>query len=142
MKKYKKKGSIIFLNSIYGILGQDLNLYQDTNIQPNPIYSLIKGGLQNFVKNMASFYGTKAIRVNSIITGGVEGHIAGSKKKQSKNFKLNYAKKTFLKRMADPKEIASGVLFLSSDASSYITGSNLIIDGGRTIWWKILKKNT
>ena len=130
MKKKNKKGSIIFLNSIYGILGQDLNIYKGTNMEPNPIYSLIKGGLNTFSKNMASYYGQYGIRINTIISGGIEGHIAGSKKKQSSRFKNNYSKKTFLKRLAKPQEIARGVVFLSLDKSSYITGSNLVIDAG------------
>lgn len=130
MKKKNIKGSIIFLNSIYGILGQDLNIYKGTTIKPNPVYSLIKGGLNTFSKNMASYYGQYGIRINSIISGGVEGHVAGSNKKQSSKFKDNYSKKTFLKRLAKPKEIARGVVFLSLDKSSYITGSNLVIDAG------------
>ncbi len=118
------------MNSIYGILGQDLNIYKGTNMEPNPIYSLIKGGLNTFSKNMASYYGQYSIRINTIISGGIEGHIAGSKNKQSSKFKSNYSKKTFLKRLAKPQEIARGVVFLSLDKSSYITGSNLVIDAG------------
>ena len=130
MKKKNKKGSIIFLNSIYGILGQDLNIYKGTNMELNPIYSLIKGGLNTFSKNMASYYGRYGIRVNTVISGGIEGHIAGKKDKQSSRFKNSYSKKTFLKRLAKPKEIARGVVFLSLEKSSYITGSNLIMDAG------------
>lgn len=99
-------------------------------MEPNPIYSLIKGGLNTFSKNMASYYGQYGIRINTIISGGIEGHIAGSKNKQSSRFKNNYSKKTFLKRLAKPQEIARGVVFLSLDKSSYITGSNLVIDAG------------
>ena len=87
MIKNKVKGSIIIVNSIYGVLGQDNNLYKNTNINPNPVYSIIKGGLLNFVKSLAAHYGKDKIRVNSIIAGGVEGNIAGSKKNRIKILK-------------------------------------------------------
>ena len=130
MKKKKIKGSIILLNSIYGTLGQDLNIYKGTEIKPNPIYSLIKGGLNTFVKNTASFYGKNQIRINSIVCGGIEGHVAGSKNSQSARFKKNYSNQTLLKRMGKPEDIISSILLLSSDSSSYITGSDIVIDGG------------
>ena len=95
MKKKNIKGSIIFLNSIYGILGQDLNIYKGTTIKPNPVYSLIKGGLNTFSKNMASYYGQYGIRINSIISGGVEGHVAGSIKKQSSILRIIIQKRIF-----------------------------------------------
>ena len=85
MKKNKIKGSIISINSIYGMLGQDENIYEKTNIKINPVYSLIKGGLISFNKNIASYYGKYNIRVNSIISGGIEGRVAGLRNSQSKN---------------------------------------------------------
>ena len=63
MIKNKVKGSIIIVNSIYGVLGQDNNLYKNTNINPNPVYSIIKGGLLNFVKSLAAHYGKDKIRL-------------------------------------------------------------------------------
>ena len=133
MIKNKVKGSIIIVNSIYGVLGQDNNLYKNTNINPNPVYSIIKGGLLNFVKSLAAHYGKDKIRVNSIIAGGVEGNIAGSKKKQNQNFKKKYRLKTPLGRMADAKEIASPIIFLASDEASYVTGASYFVDGGFSI---------
>ena len=133
MAKNKVKGSIIILNSIYGTLGQDNNLYKNTNIKPNPIYSLIKGGLANFVKGLAAYYGKYEIRVNSIIAGGIKGNIAGSKIKQNQNFKKKYNLKTPLGRMARADEIASPVIFLASDEASYVTGANYFVDGGFSI---------
>ncbi len=132
MKKNKIKGSIISINSIYGMLGQDENIYEKTNIKINPVYSLIKGGLISFNKNIASYYGKYNIRVNSIISGGIEGHVAGLGNSQSKNFKKNYVKKTLIKRMGKPQDIAEAVYFLASEKSSYITGSDLVVDGGFT----------
>lgn len=130
MKKNKIKGSIILFSSIYGILGQNMNVYKNTNISENMNYSVIKGGISNFSKQLASYYGKNGIRVNAICPGGVAGHIKGSKTKQNKKFIKNYSDNVPLKRLASPTEIASAVLFLSSDASSYITGTNFIVDGG------------
>ena len=130
MKKNKVKGSIVLVNSIYGLLGQDKNLYKNTNLKPNPIYSLIKSGLIGYTKNLASYYGEYGIRVNTIISGGIEGHIAGSKNYQNKKFVKNYSNKTLLKRMGKTQDISSAVLFLCSKESSYITGTDLYVDGG------------
>ena len=72
MIKYKiKNGSIVLLSSIYGILGQDLELYKNTKMAESMSYSAIKGGINNCVRSMASYYGSRNIRVNSIIAGGV-----------------------------------------------------------------------
>ncbi len=133
MVKFRIKGSIIIVNSIYGILGQDNNLYKDTNIKPNPVYSVIKGALINYVKGLSAFYGKDQIRVNSIIAGGIEGNIAGSKQKQNLKFKNRYRLKTPLGRMAKPEEIASPIIFLASDEASYVTGANYYVDGGFSI---------
>ncbi len=132
MKKNFKKGSIIQLSSIYGIVAQDLNVYKKTKMHENMTYSIIKGGIISLTKQMASYYGKYGIRVNSISPGGIKGHIAGKKIKQSKTFIKNYSLKTPLGRLASPHEIATSALFLASEASSYITGSNLIVDGGWT----------
>ncbi len=133
MKKNKKKGSIVLINSIYGVLAQDKNLYYGTNMKPNPLYSIIKSGLIGMVKNMSSYYGDSGIRINSIIAGGMKGPIAGSKKSQSKTFQKNYIKRTPLKRMGVPEDVAEAVYFLCSKNSSYVTGSNLYVDGGWSI---------
>ena len=130
MKKNKINGSIIFINSIYGVLAQDNNTYKDTNISSNPLYSIIKGGLVNFSKNLASYYGQFGIRSNSIISGGIEGKIAGTKEIQSTRFKNKYIKKTLLKRMARVEDISSAALFLSTKDSAYITGTEVYVDGG------------
>ena len=98
----------------------------------NPIYSIIKGGLISLVRNAASEFGDCNIRINSVISGGVKGHIASKKKQQSKKFVQRYSNKTFLKRMADPKEIADTVCYLANDNSTYITGQSLVVDGGYT----------
>ena len=89
-------------------------------------YSAIKGGVNNSVRSMAAYYGKYNIRINSIIAGGVFDY-------QDKSFVKRYNKKTPLGRMATPNEIALSSLFLISDASSYITGSSLVVDGGFSI---------
>tara|TARA_Y100000590_G_scaffold399539_1_gene482902 strand:+ start:372 stop:1172 length:801 start_codon:yes stop_codon:yes gene_type:complete len=126
MVRNKIQGSIILLSSIYGLKGQDLSIYKNTNIKENMTYSLIKGGINNFVRQMSSYYGKHNIRVNALCPGGVKD------KSQNIAFIKNYSNKVPLKRLAKPSEIASCALFLSSEASSYITGTTLIVDGGWT----------
>ena len=133
MKKKKIKGKIIQLASTYGMVGQDQELYRGINLKENAIYSSIKGGILNQTKQMAAYYGQYGIRVNSISPGGIQGKIAGKKNNQSKKFIKRYANKTPLKRMGNSSDIAPTIIFLASDASSYITGSNIVIDGGWTI---------
>jgi len=121
----EKGGSVINLGSIYGVVGGDLNLYEDTKMSNTMIYGLIKGGIVNLDRYLASYYGKYDIRVNTICPGGVFDH-------QESNFVRNYSKKVPLKRLANSDEIASVVLFLASDAASYITGATIMVDGGWT----------
>ena len=133
MVRNKIKGSIINMTSIYGLLGQDLNIYEKTSMKENMTYSIIKGGLINLTRQMASYYGKFGIRINSVCSGGLKGPAAGYSKVQEKKFIKNYEKKVPLKRMGNPEEIANVITFIASDASSYITGSNVVVDGGWTI---------
>ena len=127
MVKSGNKGSIIQLGSIYGLLGQDLNIYEGTEMKENMSYSIIKGGIINLTRQMASFYGKHGIRVNTICPGGI------SDSTQNSRFVEQYQKKVPLGRLGDASEIASTALFLASNAASYITGSTLVVDGGWTI---------
>ena len=133
MIKNKIKGSIINLTSIYGLLGQDLSIYEKTSMKENMPFSMIKGGLVNLNRQMASYYGRFGVRVNGICPGGLTGHVAGKSKLQEKQFIRNYEKKVPLKRLGNPEEVANVITFISSDAASYITGSNILVDGGWTI---------
>ena len=133
MKKKSIKGSIIQLSSMYGLVAQDTNLYKNTNVDENMTYGIIKSSTIHFTKQMASYYGKYNIRVNNLVIGGIKGHIKGSKKKQDKFFIKKFNLKVPLKRMGMPQEIPASVIFLSSTASSYITGSNIVIDGGYSI---------
>ena len=129
----KKNSSIIQFGSIYGILGQNLYLYENTKLSENMSYSIIKGGITNFTRQMAAYYGRNNIRVNTICLGGVEGHVKGSTTTQPKKFLAKYRKLTPLQRLAKPEDAAFAALFLASDASSYITGTTLMVDGGYSI---------
>ena len=133
MIKNKIKGNIINLNSIYGLLGQDLNIYEKTSMKENMPFSMIKGGLANLTRQMASYYGRFGVRVNSICPGGLTGHVAGKSNLQEKQFIKNYEKKVPLKRLGNPEEVANVITFIASNAASYITGSNILVDGGWTI---------
>jgi len=126
VKNKVKNASIVQLSSIYGILGQDAELYRNIKMSESMSYSAIKGGINNSVRSMAAYYGKYNIRINSICAGGVFDS-------QNKVFIKRYNKKTPLGRMANPNEIAMSTLFLLSQGSSYITGTNLIVDGGFSI---------
>jgi NAD(P)-dependent dehydrogenase (short-subunit alcohol dehydrogenase family) len=120
-----KNGSLINVASIYGVVGPDFSVYEGTEMTMPAAYSAIKGGLVNLTQYLASYYGKLGIRVNTISPGGIFDN-------QPESFLNNYNKKVPLKRMGTPKDIAPAAVYLLSDASSYVTGHNLIIDGGWT----------
>ena len=125
MKK-QKSGTIINMASIYGVRGPDFSIYQNTNMTMPAAYSVIKGGIVNLTRYLASYYGEHGIGINTVSPGGV---LDG----QPKRFIKQYSMKTPLGRMAHPEDIVGAVLYLASSASSYVTGQNLIVDGGFTI---------
>ena len=133
MVSKNKSGSIVQLGSTYGIIGQDLSVYVGTEMQENMTYATIKGGITNLTRQMASYYGIFNIRVNTLCPGGLEGHIAEKSNSQSPIFIEQYSQKTPLKRLGKAEEVASTALFLASDASSYITGATVMVDGGWSI---------
>jgi len=127
LMKKNKKGIIINFASIYGVVAPDFGIYQGTKMTMPVAYSAIKGGIISFTKYLATYYAKFNIRANVISPGGVFNG-------QDSTFVKKYAKKTPLNRMADPKDIVGAAIFLASDASSYVTGQNLIVDGGWSVW--------
>ncbi|MDR1032269.1 MAG: SDR family oxidoreductase [Holosporales bacterium] len=122
MKK-QKAGSVVNFGSIYGVVGNDFNIYENTDMQPHAAYTAIKGGVINFTRYLASYFGKFCIRANCVSPGGVFDN-------QSPIFVKQYSKKCPLNRMAKPEEVAPAVSFLLSDEAGYITGHNLMVDGG------------
>ena len=118
-------GSIINFASIYGIVAPDFSIYEGTPMTMPVAYSAIKGGVIAFSKYMASYYAKHHIRVNCVSPGGIFD-------KQPESFVEKYIAKTPLGRMGTPKDMVGAVLYLASDASLYVTGHNLIVDGGWT----------
>ncbi len=120
----RKKGSIINIGSYMGILGPDFSLYEGLNMDAPPDYFFHKGGLNQLTKYLGSKLGKFNIRVNCICPGGFETP------QMNEEFKIRYKKKTFLNRMANKNDIKGIVVFLASDASLYITGAIIPLDGG------------
>ena len=123
--KKKKFGRIINIGSIYSSIGPDFGLYKGENFELEPDYIYNKFGMVGITKYFASKYGKNNITVNMISPGGVVSN-------QSKSFKVKYSKKTFLNRMANRNEIFGLVDYILSEKSSYLTGQNIILDGGYT----------
>ena len=125
--KVQESGSIVNIASIYGVVGNDFSLYEEYGGTSPAAYSAIKGGLINLTRYLASYYGKYNIRINCVSPGGVL-----DAKQQHPSFIKRYSEKSPLKRLANPEEIAPAVVFLLSDFASYITGHNLMVDGGWT----------
>lgn len=121
----QKNGSVINISSIYGVVGPDFSIYDGTDMTMPAAYSAIKGGIVNFTRYLASYYGPSGIRVNSISPGGIFNE-------QNEIFVELYEKKVPMRRMGLPSDISPSVSFLLSDEASYISGHNLLIDGGWT----------
>ena len=125
----QRKGTIVNVASIYGMVGTDQRIYGNSEINSPAPYAAAKGGIINLTRYLAAYWHKKNIRVNTLTPGGVL-----DKKFQKQNFIEKYSRKTILGRMASRDEYNGAILFLMSDASSYMTGSNLVIDGGWTAW--------
>ena len=118
-------GSIVNIGSIYGVVGNDFTIYEGYGGTSPAAYCAIKGGIINFSRYLASYFGKYGIRVNCVSPGGIKDN-------QHPSFIERYEYKSPLKRMGKPEEIAPAISFLLSDESSFITGHNLMVDGGWT----------
>jgi len=116
-------GAVINFASIYGVVGPSYEVYDGTQMTMPSAYAAIKGGVIGITRLLATYYGPKGVRCNCVSPGGVED-------KQSSEFIDRYEKLTPLGRMAKPADIVGAVVFLASEAGAYVTGQNLIVDGG------------
>ncbi|RKN70608.1 SDR family oxidoreductase [Paenibacillus ginsengarvi] len=120
-------GSIINIGSIQGMVGPDGSLYKDMGFHGFvPDYFFHKGGMLNFTRFVASYYGPKNVRCNCLSPGGLASH------RTPQTFVERYSERTLLGRMAGDTDLMGSIVFLASDASAYVTGANLMVDGGYT----------
>jgi len=128
----REKGCIIQTSSIYGIVAPDQRIYEGSSylekeINTPAVYSASKAGVIGLTKYLASYWGHRSIRVNTLVLGGVESG-------QNDHFQKQYSKRVPLGRMATKDDLIGPLAFLASDASRYITGQSLVVDGGFSIW--------
>jgi len=134
-------GSMVLFGSIYCVVGNDQRLYEGANlaeafgkkptgdrIYSHAGYAAAKGGLIALTRFLAAYWGHRGIRVNCISPGGV-AHPA-----ENEVFVRRYIERVPLRRKAEPSDVASAVVYLASDAGQYVTGHNLLVDGGWTTW--------
>jgi NAD(P)-dependent dehydrogenase (short-subunit alcohol dehydrogenase family) len=126
------RGSIINTLSIYGMVGPDQRIYEGSLHLGQPVnspavYGASKAGVWGLTRYLAAYWGKNGVRVNAVSVGAVASG-------QSDEFTANYARQVPLGRMADASDVAGAMRYLASDASKYVTGHNLVVDGGRTAW--------
>lgn len=132
MIKNGKGGSIIQTASIYGVVGPDHRIYNGAyflnhEINSPAVYSASKAGVIGLTKYLATYLAVHNIRVNTLTPGGLQTG-------QNEEFIHNYSNRVPLGRMGLVEEMVGAVIFMASDASSYMTGQNIIVDGGLTAW--------
>jgi NAD(P)-dependent dehydrogenase (short-subunit alcohol dehydrogenase family) len=126
------RGSIINTLSIYGVVAPDQRIYEGSEyegraINTPAVYSASKAAVWGLTKYLASYWGDRGVRVNAVTPGGV---FSG----QNDTFVKRYSNRVPMARMAKADEMSGAVVYLASDASSYVTGQNLVVDGGLTVW--------
>jgi NAD(P)-dependent dehydrogenase (short-subunit alcohol dehydrogenase family) len=120
-------GSLINVSSIYGVVGPDHRIYEDMPFGSFPAYSAGKAGVHGLTLWLATYWGRKGIRVNTLVPGGVFNG-------QREEFTHRYSERTPMGRMASSDDLIGMVIYLASDASCYCTGQQFIVDGGLTAW--------
>lgn len=120
-------GSIINLGSTYGVSAPDFSIYEGTEMTMPAAYAAIKGGGIALTNYLSTYYARDKVRANTVSPGGIFDN-------QPQPFVEKYSKKTPLGRMGMPHEVVGAVVFLASDAASYVTGQNIMVDGGWTTW--------
>jgi NAD(P)-dependent dehydrogenase (short-subunit alcohol dehydrogenase family) len=125
-------GSIVQTASIYGLMAPDQRIYEGSEylgraINTPAVYTASKAGVIGLTKHLAAYWGAQGVRVNTLTPGGVESG-------QNDTFKQRYSARVPLGRMARADEMVGAVLFLVSDAASYVTGQNIAVDGGLSAW--------
>ncbi|HEY8963355.1 MAG TPA: SDR family oxidoreductase [Alphaproteobacteria bacterium] len=132
MVKQGNGGSIIQTSSIYGVAAPDQRIYEGSEYMGRPIntpavYSVSKAGVIGLTQYLATYWAGQGIRVNTLTPGGVESG-------QNEAFQAKYSARVPLGRMAEKMDMVGALVYLASDASAYVTGQNLIVDGGLTVW--------
>ena len=127
-----KGGSIIQTASIYGVMSPDHRIYEGSfylnrQINTPAVYTASKAGVVGLTKYLATYWADKGIRVNTLTPGGIDSG-------QNDEFKRRYSSRIPMNRMADVHEMVGALLYLASNASSYVTGQNIIVDGGLSVW--------
>ena len=127
-----KGGSVIQTASIYGVMAPDHRIYQgsyylDRQINTPAVYSASKAAVIGLTKYLATYWADKNIRVNTLTPGGAESG-------QNDEFKRRFSERIPMSRMAKAHEMVGALLYLASDASSYVTGQNILVDGGLNAW--------
>lgn len=127
MMAKRGSGSIVNVASIYGVVSPDFRIYDGHAEMTNPpSYGFVKAGMIQLTRYLAVYFGSRGVRVNSLSPGGLFSP------GMPVEFVLNYAERVPLGRMASANDIAGAAVFLASDASAYVTGQNLLVDGGYT----------
>lgn len=121
----QRSGSIINISSIYGVVANDPHLYDDTDMVQPPTYNFVKAGMVNYTRYLATYYGRYGVRANCLSPGGYFND-------QPPAFVQRYEERVPLGRMMRHEDLQGAVVFLASDASYYVTGHNLLVDGGWT----------
>jgi len=123
----KGSGSIVTMPSTYSVVAPNQNLYEGTSLGCPAAYSASKGGIDALSRYLASYWANKGVRVNMITPHGVWNN-------HEEQFEKNFSRFSPMQRMSYNHEVAPALIYLLSDASSYVTGSNILVEGGWTVW--------